>query len=164
MSAEMEGLVDVLCGECARRVPGSLETLKKLLVGKWGQMTSGQDETDGEGGNLGPLDPLTLAQQRITELELALAETKLAHVEAECQNQSLNHQLNSTMSEAEARSSGGREKGSWQPWLSKKFNTIQEKVRKDLVAGTGVGMSVTGGLLMGGNGGGGGKEEEVSNY
>jgi hypothetical protein len=35
-----------------------------------------------------PADPkLAAAQQRIRELELELAQTKLAHVEAECRNQ-----------------------------------------------------------------------------
>lgn len=36
---------------------------------------------------LGPLDPLNEAQQRIRELELELAQAKLAKVEAECRNQ-----------------------------------------------------------------------------
>lgn len=36
---------------------------------------------------LGPLDPLNVAQLRIRELELELAQAKLAKVEAECRNQ-----------------------------------------------------------------------------
>lgn len=36
---------------------------------------------------LGPLDPLNVALQRVRELELELAQTKLAQVEAECRNQ-----------------------------------------------------------------------------
>lgn len=77
---------------------------------------------------LGPLDPLNVALQRVRELELELAQTKLAHVEAECKNQDLNHQLNTTLTEIQANRS------SWQPWLSKTINSIQEKVttRRDL--------------------------------
>lgn len=69
-----------------------------------------------------PLDPFNNAMDRIRELELELAQTKLAQVEAECKNQDLNHQLNSTLTEVHAN------KGSWQPWFSKTFNTLQEKV------------------------------------
>ncbi|XP_055372959.1 rab GTPase-activating protein 1-like isoform X2 [Condylostylus longicornis] len=71
---------------------------------------------------LGPLDPLHLAQQRVRELELELAAVKLAKVEAECENQELNHQLNTTLTEMQSN------RNSWQPWLSKTINTIQEKV------------------------------------
>ncbi|XP_035792291.1 rab GTPase-activating protein 1-like [Anopheles albimanus] len=73
-------------------------------------------------GDLGPLDPLVIATQRIRELELELAQTKLAQVEAECKNQDLLHQLNTAATELQATRS------SWQPWLSKTLNSIQEKV------------------------------------
>lgn len=96
------------------------------------------DETDGtqrypllseKDAPLGPLDPLNIALQRIRELELELAQTKLAHVEAECKNQDLNHQLNTTLTEIQSSRNS-----SWQPWLSKTINTIQEKVatRRDV--------------------------------
>ncbi|KAH8301216.1 hypothetical protein KR018_007955 [Drosophila ironensis] len=71
---------------------------------------------------LGPLDPLNAASQRIRELELELAQAKLAQVEAECKNQDLNHQLSNTLSELQTN------RNSWQPWLSKTFNSLQEKV------------------------------------
>ncbi|KAH8365912.1 hypothetical protein KR093_007305 [Drosophila rubida] len=71
---------------------------------------------------LGPLDPLNAAAQRIRELELELAQAKLAQVEAECKNQDLNHQLSNTLSELQTN------RNSWQPWLSKTFNSLQEKV------------------------------------
>ncbi|XP_063707665.1 rab GTPase-activating protein 1-like isoform X2 [Culicoides brevitarsis] len=76
-----------------------------------------------------PLDPLHEAQQRIRELELELAKTKLDKVEAECRNQDLNHKL-TTISEIHQKSGGATGTGpaSWQPWLSKTLNTIQEKV------------------------------------
>lgn len=71
-----------------------------------------------------PLDPLHEAHQRIRELELELAKTKLDRVEAECRNQDLNHQI-TTMAEMQHKSSSGV---NWQPWLSKTLNSIQEKV------------------------------------
>lgn len=75
-------------------------------------------------GELGPLDPLQNALQRIRELELELAQTKLAQVEAECKNQDLNHQLQVNSNESQSAN-----RNSWQPWLSKTINTIQEKVK-----------------------------------
>lgn len=148
--AQMEELAPVLCGQCAQRVPSTISPLHKLLVDKWGVGGVGvAAEAASIESHLGPLDPLTLAQQRIRELELELAQTKLAHVEAECQNQSLNHQLNNTMSEVQSS-----QKTSWQPWLSKKFISIHEKVRKDLVqagGGGGGGGAGIAGLGLGGN-------------
>lgn len=63
-----------------------------------------------------------MATDRIRELELELAQTKLAHVEAQCRNQDLNHQLNTTLTEIQ------NHRTSWQPWLSKTFTSLQEKV------------------------------------
>lgn len=153
LNGQVEELVDVLCRSCAQRVPTTMVSLHKQLVDKWGLegdvLDGGLGGEEGRPfgeGSLGPLDPLSIAQQRIRELELELAQTKLAHVEAECQKQSLNHQLNNTM-QSEAATALANQKTSWQPWLSKKFNTIQEKVRKDLVqagAGGGGGGGVVG--------------------
>ncbi|XP_037722173.1 rab GTPase-activating protein 1-like [Drosophila subpulchrella] len=101
------------------------------------QIDASNDNAKSDGGNtrrqtdamrnanehpLGPLDPLNAASQRIRELELELAQAKLAQVEAECKNQDLNHQLSNTLSELQTN------RNSWQPWLSKTFNSLQEKV------------------------------------
>ncbi|KAL1138790.1 hypothetical protein AAG570_008852 [Ranatra chinensis] len=59
-------------------------------------------------------------QRRITELELELAQAKLAQVEAECRNQDLTHQLGTTMAELQ------NAKNSWPPWLSKTLTSIKE--------------------------------------
>ncbi|KAK0089910.1 hypothetical protein PV325_004662 [Microctonus aethiopoides] len=70
------------------------------------------------------VDPvLHRAQERVRELELELAQTKLAHVEAECRNQDLTHQLHATASELQAA------KNSW-PWLSKTLSSIKEATNK----------------------------------
>ncbi|XP_017764790.1 PREDICTED: rab GTPase-activating protein 1-like [Eufriesea mexicana] len=62
-------------------------------------------------------------QERVRELELELAQTKLAHVEAECRNQDLTHQLHATASELQAA------RNSW-PWLSKTLSSIKEAANK----------------------------------
>lgn len=53
---------------------------------------------------------------RVRELEFELAQTKLAHVQAECRNQDLMHQLHAA-------------RNSW-PWLSKTLSTIKEAANK----------------------------------
>ncbi|XP_008551908.1 rab GTPase-activating protein 1-like isoform X1 [Microplitis demolitor] len=69
-------------------------------------------------------DPmLHRTQERVRELELELAQTKLAHVEAECRNQDLTHQLHAASSELQAA------RNSW-PWLSKTLSTIKEAANK----------------------------------
>ncbi|XP_017880898.1 rab GTPase-activating protein 1-like isoform X3 [Ceratina calcarata] len=74
------------------------------------------------------VDPmLHRVQERVRELELELAQTKLAHVEAECRNQlgfqDLTHQLHATASELQAA------RNSW-PWLSKTLSSIKEAANK----------------------------------
>ncbi|XP_044261828.1 rab GTPase-activating protein 1-like isoform X1 [Tribolium madens] len=62
--------------------------------------------------------------ERVRELELELAQTKLAQVEAECRNQDLIHRLRTT--EIELTSA----KNSWPPWLSKTLSSIKEVANK----------------------------------
>lgn len=76
---------------------------------------------------MGPLSPESEEShqiERIRELELELAQTKLAHVEAECRNQDLIHQLNSTVTELNTS------KHTWPPWLSKTLSSIKEVANK----------------------------------
>ncbi|CAG9857075.1 unnamed protein product [Phyllotreta striolata] len=63
-------------------------------------------------------------QERIRELELELAQTKLAHVEAECRNQNLTHQLRAAETELASA------KNSWPPWVSKTLNSIKEAAKQ----------------------------------
>ncbi|CAH0552956.1 unnamed protein product, partial [Brassicogethes aeneus] len=63
-------------------------------------------------------------EERVRELELELAQTKLAHVEAECRNQNLTHQLRATELELNTA------KNSWPPWLSKTLSSIKEVANK----------------------------------
>ncbi|XP_069685787.1 rab GTPase-activating protein 1-like isoform X2 [Periplaneta americana] len=77
-------------------------------------------------------DPqLTRAQERIRELELELAQTKLAHVEAECRNQDLVHQLHSAVAELQTA------RNSWPPWLHKTLSSIKEVANKKELPGGG---------------------------
>ncbi|KAJ6641996.1 Rab GTPase-activating protein 1 [Pseudolycoriella hygida] len=102
------------CLTCSSNISSDSPLHKQHLIGS--------NNHTNEDAPLGPLDPLNTALQRVRELELELAQTKLAHVEAECKNQDLNHQLNTTLTEIQTN------RGSWQPWLSKTINSIQEKV------------------------------------
>ncbi|XP_072386845.1 rab GTPase-activating protein 1-like isoform X1 [Diabrotica undecimpunctata] len=68
-------------------------------------------------------------EERIRELELELAQAKLAHVEAECRNQNLTHQLRAT--EVELTTA----KNSWPPWLSKTLSSIKEVANKKEFSG-----------------------------
>uniref|UniRef100_T1J7L1 Rab-GAP TBC domain-containing protein n=1 Tax=Strigamia maritima TaxID=126957 RepID=T1J7L1_STRMM len=73
----------------------------------------------------GPLDgdpKLADALDQIRELELELAQTKLALVEAECRNQDLNHQLNTALSELQA---------SKNTWFHKTISSIRDATKKD---------------------------------
>ena len=58
---------------------------------------------------------LDLANQRVRELELELAQTKLALVETECKNQDLTHQFSSLLQEHHANSSNntGAKSNTW---------------------------------------------------
>lgn len=64
------------------------------------------------------------ARDRIRELELELAETKLARVEAECRNQDLTHQLRAAELDLTTT------KNSWPPWLSKTLTSIKEAAKQ----------------------------------
>ncbi|CAH1983293.1 unnamed protein product [Acanthoscelides obtectus] len=70
-----------------------------------------------------PADPIK-GEERIRELELELAQTKLALVEAECRNQNLTHQLRAAEIELQTT------KNSWPPWLSKTLTSIKEVTNK----------------------------------
>jgi len=59
--------------------------------------------------------------QLIRELELELAQTKLALVESECKNQDLMHQLNASMLEAQS---------SKNTWFQKTLSSIKEVTNK----------------------------------
>lgn len=64
------------------------------------------------------LNPILIDfQSQIRDLELELAEKKLALVQSECKTQELTHQLNSTMIELQS---------SKNTWLQKTFNSLKE--------------------------------------
>lgn len=104
------------CAKCSSAMPTHSPLHKPALINGSEALT-----------DLGPLDPIHEIKERVRELELELAKTKLDKVEAECRNQDLNHRLNSVMEM--------QNKSNWQPWLSKTFTSIQEKVnttRRDI--------------------------------
>lgn len=68
------------------------------------------------------IDPDLLEKERIIrELELELAQTKLALVESECKNQDLVHQLNSAMVELQTSKS---------TWFQKTLTSFKEATAK----------------------------------
>ncbi|XP_055630348.1 rab GTPase-activating protein 1-like isoform X2 [Toxorhynchites rutilus septentrionalis] len=121
-----------VCSKCSSSIPKSSPLHKSY--GKNLQHANNENNNDQAihltDSPLGPLDPLLIATQRIRELELELAQSKLAQVEAECKCQDLHHQLNATLTEMQINRS------SWQPWFSKTLNSIHEKVvtRRDVNA------------------------------
>jgi Rab GTPase-activating protein 1 len=74
------------CTKCASSIPPS-SPLHKSFTNLSPARTINQQQPTTDAGGLGPLDPLFIAQQRIRELELELARTKLEKVQAECHNQ-----------------------------------------------------------------------------
>ncbi|XP_026484545.1 rab GTPase-activating protein 1-like isoform X2 [Vanessa tameamea] len=62
-------------------------------------------------------------KQRVRDLELELAQVKLAHVQAQCSNQELSHQLNAALSEMQAAMN---QKQSVTPWLVRTLGSIME--------------------------------------
>ena len=68
------------------------------------------------------LDPQLVEKERIVrELELELAQTKLALVESECKTQDLTHQLNAAIGELQA---------SKNTWFHKTLTSIKEATAK----------------------------------
>lgn len=81
------------------------------------------DDNDADASNPAADSPeLSDKDQLIRELELELAQTKLALVESECKNQDLLHQLNATMVEAQSSSKN--------TWFQKTLSSIKEVTNK----------------------------------
>ncbi|KAF9795409.1 hypothetical protein SFRURICE_004781 [Spodoptera frugiperda] len=62
-------------------------------------------------------------RQRVRDLELELAQVKLAHVQAQCSNQELSHQLTVALNEVQ---SAVNQKQTVAPWLVRTLNSIME--------------------------------------
>lgn len=62
-------------------------------------------------------------RQRVRDLELELAQVKLAHVQAQCSNQELSHQLTVALNEVQ---SAVNQKQSVAPWLVRTLGSIME--------------------------------------
>ena len=72
------------------QLSSKVDRLQRRAEGGEGGEGSSPDQSPDEGSS-----PLSLALDRVKELELELAQTKLALVETECKNQDLTHQFNS---------------------------------------------------------------------
>jgi len=92
------------------------KNITQILQGKLDTLSGKGEREDQQGqGDVGPMDG---AVERIRELELELAQTKLALVETECKNQDLTHQFTVTQG-----SSSGPQSNTW---LSKTLSSIKE--------------------------------------
>ncbi|KAH9645768.1 hypothetical protein HF086_012495, partial [Spodoptera exigua] len=85
------------------------------------QLTEVQDQKgdDKEGSS----ETEARLRQRVRDLELELAQVKLAHVQAQCSNQELSHQLTVALNEVQA---AVNQKQTVAPWLVRTLNSIME--------------------------------------
>ncbi|GBP27822.1 Rab GTPase-activating protein 1 [Eumeta japonica] len=80
---------------------------------------SENEASSGTGGG----DVEARLRQRVRDLELDLAQVKLAHVQAQCSNQELSHQLNAALKEVQAAMN---QKQSVTPWLVRTLGSIMD--------------------------------------
>ncbi|XP_026764176.2 rab GTPase-activating protein 1-like isoform X2 [Galleria mellonella] len=73
-----------------------------------------ESEQEGDEKEEGFSDTEAQLRQRVRDLELELAQVKLAHVQAQCSNQELSHQLNSALNEMQTAMN---QRQSVAPWL-----------------------------------------------
>merc|ERR1712130_703793 len=96
--------------------------ITKQLSSKLDKLQARGDMSDlNEKSPVNGCSPLDTALERIRELELELAQTKLALVETECKNQDLTHQF--TVAQDFKGSSSGPQSNTW---LSKTLSSIKE--------------------------------------
>jgi len=95
------------------------KNITQILQGKL-DMLSGKEDKEGQKGQ-GDARPMDGAVERVRELELELAQTKLALVETECKNQDLTHQFTATQ-DLKGTSNGPQSN----TWLSKTLSSIKE--------------------------------------
>merc|ERR1719357_1847698 len=92
------------------------KNITQILQGKL-DMLSGKEDKESQKGQ-GDARPMDGAVERVRELELELAQTKLALVETECKNQDLTHQFTATQGTSNGPPSN--------TWLSKTLSSIKE--------------------------------------
>ncbi|XP_074654020.1 rab GTPase-activating protein 1-like [Tubulanus polymorphus] len=121
-----------ICSQLSKRLEKQQAAAKdevakiKALV-KGCDKCSGLFSPDGNVKNIAAPPPAEVhpkvveAERQIRELELELAQTKLALVESECKTQDLTHQLNSAMNELQA---------SKNTWLSKTWSSLREAAQQ----------------------------------
>ncbi|XP_045785954.1 rab GTPase-activating protein 1-like isoform X1 [Maniola jurtina] len=83
-------------------------------------------EQKGEEEKENPSDTEARLKQRVRDLELELAQVKLAHVQAQCSNQELSHQLNAAVNEMQAAMNQKHQNQTVAPWLVRTLGSIME--------------------------------------
>ncbi|XP_063394182.1 rab GTPase-activating protein 1-like [Cydia fagiglandana] len=82
-----------------------------------------KEESEQESDKESSSDTEAQLRQRVRDLELELAQVKLALVEAQCSNQELSHQLNAALNEVQ---SAMNQKQTVAPWLVRTLGSIME--------------------------------------
>ena len=92
-----------------------METISENPFGHFCRLEQEQELQSSGAVSTQPDSELELANQRVRELELELAQTKLALVETECKNQDLVHQFNSLIQEQQVQnmSNTGNKNNTW---------------------------------------------------
>ena len=101
----------------------------------------------------GAMDSLDKANDRIRELELELAQTKLALVETECKNQDLTHQFNATIQDLQVREQQQQQQqhsAKSGTWFSKTLSSIKETTASAASSGGHMVRSSTSAAVSGG--------------
>lgn len=105
-----------ICARLDRQLHVLQDTVKDCVTCSMKLTPKDNKEAEKGDGNLeGTTDTETRLRQKICDLELELAQVKLAHVQAQCSNQELSHQLSAALNEVQAAMNN--QKQTVAPWL-----------------------------------------------
>lgn len=124
--SEIKKALELCCEPCRKRFDGSEEGCE---MGKEGEGVAFilSKARDNPGSEPQKINDLAKAETMIRDLELELAQTKLALVECECKNQDLIHQLTTlTLPSTISTSANGSSVTNKNSWLQKTLTSIKE--------------------------------------
>ncbi|XP_048482097.1 rab GTPase-activating protein 1-like [Plutella xylostella] len=114
-----------ICARLDRQLHHAQDAIKGCVACgmKLTQKDNKEEDASGTLSDAVPGDGAASLRQRVRDLELELAQVKLAHVQAQCSNQELSHQLNAALSEVQAAMN---QKQTVTPWLVRTLGSIME--------------------------------------
>ncbi|XP_012547924.2 rab GTPase-activating protein 1-like isoform X2 [Bombyx mori] len=114
-----------ICARLDRQLHVLQDTVKDCVTCSMKLTPKDNKEAEKGDGNLeGTTDTETRLRQKICDLELELAQVKLAHVQAQCSNQELSHQLSAALNEVQAAMNN--QKQTVAPWLVRTLGSIMD--------------------------------------